>query len=110
MEAEVSDAAILRAIEAVVKAMGKRLENLGRAPFSSEGKDVGVLTEEYLDLATSCIFAIASMIPESEVGEIEPISIIDDEMKRLQDAKEAARQKMQERANKSGLIIASDLP
>jgi hypothetical protein len=82
---QLSDEVLLKTIEAMTVAMGRKIERHGRGAYMSNHEALGIITEEYhelidavqsndpvevanetMDVAVGCLFALASQIEKEE--------------------------------------------
>lgn len=124
---QVTNEVLMKVIEGLVQQVGQRLEKHGEGAFASPHEALGVLAEEnwelieaiksndpyrtaeeWYDNAVTCVFAIASMAASSSVDSTDDDEVSVEKVD-VEDAAERARQLMIDRAEKSGLIIASDI-
>lgn len=82
---QLSDAVLLKAVEAMTVAMGRKIERHGRGAYMGNHEALGIITEEYyeligavqsndpvniaeetMDVAVGCLFALASQMEKEE--------------------------------------------
>ena len=127
---QISNKTLLAVVEMIVRKTGDNMTRDGRGAFVTTSEAIGAMVEKmwtvtkandegdanaiaeaFLDVASICSFAVASMVVEDDDSvPTKPMDGVKDAPVDPEIARQLAHKKMIERTTASGIIIATEMP